>query len=60
MLEENSGSITHRIQGVAADQVTTLRRAPGEAADNMAAWLILAEVDGLAGGTALSVVLEDE
>lgn len=61
VLEENSSSITHQITGVTPEQVTILRRIPEECTDDMAAWLILAEVDrNFQSGRALRVVLETE
>lgn len=61
VLEETSSSITHQITGVTPEEVTVLRRVPEVCTDDMAAWLILAEVDGdFSGGEALRVVLETE
>lgn len=63
VLEEPSGSITHRIdfQGLFQEQVTIVRQVPGEVTDDMAAWLILAEVDTcFDGGDVLDVRLITE
>lgn len=46
VLEEPSGSIRHRLDpdGLTADSVTVLREVPEAATDDMAVWLLLAEV----------------
>lgn len=59
VLEANSGSIRYEIaaQGLTRDQVTIVSRVPEVGTDDMAAWLILAEVDGMfEGGETLDVV----
>ena len=59
VLEENSSSITHQITSVTPEQVTILRQIPEECSDDMAAWLILAEVDAdFQSGEVLRVVVE--
>lgn len=47
VLEENSGSVRHTIdpQGVEGETVTVLRQVPEAGTCDMAAWLILAEMD---------------
>jgi len=63
VLEESSGSITHQIdfQGLFQEQVIIARQVPKEVTDDMAAWLILAEVDTcFDGGDVLDVQLITE
>ena len=63
VLEESSGSITHQIdfQGLFQEQVIIARQVPEEVTDDMAAWLILAEVDTcFDGGDVLDVQLITE
>jgi len=61
VVTEPSGSIRHELafQGLLQDQVTVERLVPEEVTDDMAAWLILAEVDAtFSAGHTLKVVLE--
>lgn len=63
VLEESNGSITHQIdfQGLFQEQVIIARQVPEEVTDDMAAWLILAEVDTcFDGGDVLDVQLITE
>lgn len=62
VVEEGSGSISHSIapQGLRRDQVEVLRTVPEVGTDDMAAWLLLAEVDTMfEDGDTLSVVFTD-
>ena len=59
VLEEPSGSIRHELdpEGLTLERVTVLREVPEAATDDMAAWLILAEVGPeFEGDSALEVV----
>ncbi|MCF2661710.1 anti-sigma factor family protein [Pseudoflavonifractor phocaeensis] len=63
VVEEGSGSVRHEIapQGLERDRVTVLCQTPGEGTDDMAAWLILAEVDGsFRDGDVLAVMFEEQ
>ena len=62
LIREGSGSVRHGLapQGLERDRVTVLRQVPEEGTCDMAAWLILAEVDGsFRDGDILTVILED-
>ena len=59
--EEPSGSVSHSLdpQGLLWDSVTVLRHVPSEGTDDLAAWLILAEVDtAFEDGKELTVLME--
>lgn len=63
VLEEPSGSIRHQLapQGLLSDSVTVLRQVPEVGTCDMAAWLILAEVDTMFNdGKTLDVVVRSE
>lgn len=63
VVEEGSGSVRHEIaaQGLERDRVTVLRQVPEEGTCDMAAWLILAEVDSsFRDGDTLWVVFEEQ
>lgn len=60
VLEEPSGSIRHQLapQGLMSDSVTVIRQVPEVGTCDMAAWLILAEVDSMfEDGQSLKVVV---
>lgn len=59
VVEEGSGSVTHEIAALYRDSVSILRHVPEAGTCDMAAWLILAEVDAtFDDGDVLSVHLE--
>ncbi len=63
VVEEGSGSVRHGLapQGLERDRVTVLRQVPEEGTCDMAAWLILAEVDSsFRDGDTLWVVFEEQ
>ena len=63
VVEEGSGSVRHELapQGLERDRVTVLRRVPEVGTCDMAAWLILAEVDSsFRDGDALNIVFQDQ
>ena len=63
VVEEGSGSVRHGLapQGLERDRVTVLRQVPEEGTRDMAAWLILAEVDSsFRDGDTLWVVFEEQ
>lgn len=61
VVEESSGSVRHTLDGLERDRVTVLRQEPGEGTCDMAAWLILAEVDDFfRDGDTLTVVFQDQ
>lgn len=63
VVEEGSGSVRHTLapQGLERDRVTVLRQVPEEGTCDMAAWLILAEVDSsFQDGDTLWVVFEEQ
>ena len=63
VVEEGSGSVLHELspQGLERDRVTVLRRVPEVGTCDIAAWLILAEVDSsFRDGDTLAVIFQDQ